>query len=60
MSREKLTMARSVLDAAKARLQDALKREEVARNEIAVLDAQRPNSFDREDHGQSGEISSML
>lgn len=42
---EKLIMARSVLDAAKARLQDALKREEMARNEVAALDGQRPNSL---------------
>ena len=34
-----------MLDAAKARLQDALKEEEVARNEIAGLDAQGPSSL---------------
>jgi len=54
---EKLTMARSVLDAAKARLQDALKREEVARNEIAVLDAQRPNSLIAKITGKAAKLA---
>jgi len=42
---EKLTRARSVLAAAKRRLQEATTKEETARNKIAVLDAQRPNSL---------------
>lgn len=42
---EKLTRARSVLAAAKRRLQEARKTEEAARNEIAELDARRPNSL---------------
>jgi len=42
---EKLTMARSVLGAAKKRLQEARTKEEMARNEVAALDGQRPNSL---------------
>ena len=42
---EKLTRARSVLAAAKSRLQEATTTEEAARKEIAALDARRPNSL---------------
>lgn len=42
---EKLTRARSVLAAAKNRLQEATTTEEAARKEIAALDARRPNSL---------------
>ena len=42
---EKLTRVRSVLGAAKKRLQEARTKEEMARNEVAALDGQRPNSL---------------